>query len=81
MSSGLGAGSFEGWTSLLTCTAAPFLSLNAPEVTTSAPASMPGDDRDLVAARRAELHELLAHAGVAVPAVPFMSATTKTESP
>ena len=41
LSSGLGAGSFEGWTSLFTCTAAPFRSLKAPEVTTSAPASSP----------------------------------------
>ena len=52
LSSGLGAGSFEGWTSLFTCTAAPLRSLKAPEVTTSAPGLDARDDRDLVAAGR-----------------------------
>ena len=47
---------------LLTCTAAPWRSLKTPEVTTSSPGLMPGEDRDLVAAARPELHELLAHA-------------------
>ena len=41
LSSGRGAASLPGWTSLFTCTAPPLRSLNTPEVTTSSPGLTP----------------------------------------
>src|SRR5215470_1851645 len=41
LSSGFGAGLFDGCTALLTFTAAPFRSLKAPELTTSSPGAIP----------------------------------------
>ena len=65
--SGLGFGLFAGCTLLLTSTAAPLRSLKTPDVTTSSPGLHAGDDRDLVAARATELHELLPHAFIGLP--------------
>ena len=63
--SGFGVGLFPGCTLLLTRTAAPLRSLNTPEVTTSSPGLTPETIGDLIAARAAQLDELLAHAAVA----------------
>src|SRR6266571_4922212 len=41
LSTGFGAGSFEGCVALFTATAAPLRSLKTPEVTTSAPGAIP----------------------------------------
>ena len=64
LSSGFGAGLFEGWTSLLTCTAAPGRSLNTPEVTTSSPGLTPDSTATWSPRAAAQLDDLLAHAAV-----------------
>ena len=66
---------------LLTTTAAPLRSLNTPGGHDLFARLDARDDRDLVAARGAELHELLAHAAVRLAVLALHVSTMKTESP